>query len=229
MRHARIGSQVMRWTLPALLIAYATLHRLGQTYGSTFYERQAPMPGDGVVAKPRFVITHGITIDAPPEDVWPWLVQMGWHRGGWYTARWVDKLLFPANQASVDHIIDRLQDLHVGDFISDGAPESECGFIVEELEAPRLLVLHSTSHLPLEWRRTGKASIDWTWVFSVVPLDSGDRTRFIFRWRAATKPWWLTLSTWAVIVPADFVMSRDMLQGVKRRAERRRTGAPREG
>jgi hypothetical protein len=165
----------MRWALPALLIAYATLHRLGQTYGSTFYERHAPMPGDGIVPKPRFVITHGITIDAPPKDIWPWLVQMGWHRGGWYTARWVDKLLFPANQASVDHIIDRLQDL-----------------------------------------RTGKASIDWTWVFSVVPLDSGDRTRFIFRWRAATKPWWLTLSTWAVIVPADFVMSRDMLQGVKR-------------
>ena len=107
MRHARIGSQVMRWTLPALLIAYATAHRLGQTYGSTFYERHAPMPGDGVVPKPRFVITHGITIDAPPEDVWPWLVQMGWHRGGWYTARWVDKLLFPANQASVDHIIDQ--------------------------------------------------------------------------------------------------------------------------
>jgi hypothetical protein len=185
------------------------------------------MPGDGIVPKPRFVITHGITIDAPPEDVWPWLVQMGWHRGGWYTARWVDKLLFPANRPSVAHIIDHLQDLHVGDFIPDGAPETECGFVVEELEALRLLVLHSTSHLPLDWRRTGKASIDWTWVFSMVPLDSGDRTRFIFRWRAATKPWWLTLSTWAVIVPADFVMSRDMLRGVKRRAEQlRRTGAP---
>jgi hypothetical protein len=140
------------------------------------------------------------------------------HRGGWYTAHWVDKLLFPASRASVAHIINQFQDLHVGDFIPDGAPETECGFVVEELEAPRLLVLHSNSHLPLEWRRTGKASIDWTWVFSVVPLDSGDRTRFIFRWRAATKPWWLTVGTWAVIVPADFIMSRDMLQGVKRRA-----------
>ena len=227
MRHTRIRSQVMRWPLPALLIGYATLHRLGQTYGSTFHERHARMPGDGIVPKPRFVITHGITIDAPPEDVWPWLVQMGWHRGGWYTARWVDKLLFPANRPSVAHIIDHLQDLHVGDFIPDGAPETECGFVVEELEALRLLVLHSTSHLPLDWRRTGKASIDWTWVFSMVPLDSGDRTRFIFRWRAATKPWWLTSTTWAVIVPADFVMSRDMLQGVKRRAEQlRRTRAP---
>ena len=41
MRHTRIGSQLMRWAMPALLIAYATLHRLGQTYGSTFYERHA--------------------------------------------------------------------------------------------------------------------------------------------------------------------------------------------
>ena len=43
MRHTRIGSQVMRWALPALLIGYATLHRLGQTYGSTFHERHAPI------------------------------------------------------------------------------------------------------------------------------------------------------------------------------------------
>jgi hypothetical protein len=111
----------------------------------------------------------------------------------------------------------------VGDFIPDGPPETACGFGVEQLEPPRLLVLHSTSHLPLEWRSTGKASVDWTWVFTVVPLDSGGRARLIFRWRAATRPWWLTLGTWAVIVPADFLMSRDMLRGVKRRTERPRT------
>lgn len=52
-----------------------------------------------------------------------------------------------------------------------------------------------------------------------MPLDSKGRARLIFRWRATTKPWWLTLSTWAVILPADFLMSRDMLRGVKRRAE----------
>jgi hypothetical protein len=210
----------MRWTLPALLIAYATVHRLGQTYGSTSFERQAPMPGDGIVSKPQFVITHGITIDAPPESVWPWLVQMGWHRGGWYTARWVDKLLFSANRASADQIVEELQDLQVGDFIPDGPLETECGFVVEQLEPPALLVLQSSSHLPLEWRREGRASVDWTWVFNVGALDSGGRARLIFRWRAATKPWWLTLSTWAVILPADFLMSRDMLRGVKARAER---------
>jgi hypothetical protein len=218
MKHMSIGRQ-LRWVLPALLIGYATVHRLGQTYGSTSRERHARMPGDGIVAKPQFMITHGITIDARPEGVWPWLVQMGWHRGGWYTARWVDKLLFPANRASADQILEEFQDLQVGDFIPDGPPEASCGFVVEQLEPPQLLVLHSTTHLPLQWRRKGSASVDWTWVFNVMPLDSGGRARLIFRWRATTKPWWLTLGTWAVILPADFLMSRDMLHGVKRRAE----------
>jgi hypothetical protein len=172
--------KVMRWAaLPALLMAYAALHRLGQTYGSTSLERRARIPGDGIVSKPKFVVTHGITVDAPPENLWPWLVQMGWHRGGWYTAGWVDKLLFPANRASADHIVEEFQDLQVGDFIPDGAPETECGFIVEQFEPPRLLVLHSTSHLPVEWRRTGRAAVDWTWVFNAVPLDSGGRARLI--------------------------------------------------
>jgi hypothetical protein len=218
MNYTSVGRQ-LRWALPALLIGYATVHRLGRTYGATSQERQARMPGDAIVSKPQFVVTHGITIDAPPESVWPWLVQMGWHRGGWYTAGWVDKLLFPANRASADHIVEELQDLQVGDFIPDGAPETECGFVVEQLDPPRLLVLHSTTHLPLQWRRKGTASVDWTWVFNILPLDSRGRARLTFRWRAITKPWWLTLGTWAVILPADLLMSRDMLHGVKRRAE----------
>jgi hypothetical protein len=78
------------WALPALLIGYATVYRLGQTYGSTSLERRERMPADGIVSKPQFVVTHGIAIDAPPESVWPWLVQMGWL----YTAPWVDKLCF---------------------------------------------------------------------------------------------------------------------------------------
>jgi hypothetical protein len=220
MRSNGIRWQFGRWALLAGLIGYATLHRLGQTYGSTALERRTPMPGDDIVIKPQFVITHGITIDAPPESVWPWLVQMGWHRGGWYTAHWVDKLLFPTNRESADYVMEDFQDLQVGDFIPDGAPETECGFVVEQLDPPRLLVLRSTSHLPLQWRRSGRASIDWSWVFSVQPVDLGRRSRFIFRWRAATQPWWLTLSAWLMIVPADLIMSRDMLRGVKRRAER---------
>jgi hypothetical protein len=57
-------------------------------------------------------------------------------------------------------------------------------------------------------------------VFNVVPVEDDGRARLIFRWRAATSPWLLTMIIWAVILPADFLMSRDMLRGIRRRAER---------
>ena len=164
--------------------------------------------------------THAVTIAAGPERIWPWLMQMGWHRGGWYTARWVDRLLFPANRASVDRIVPEWQSLEVGDFIPDGPPETECGFVVHRLQAPAHLVLRSTSHLPLSWR-AGGAWINWTWAFILEPLDDRTATRFLFRWRARTGPRWVRALCWAAVVPADFVMSRDMLRGIKTRAEGR--------
>jgi hypothetical protein len=129
-------------------MAEALLVHLGRTYGSTPEERAMRLPGDDIVPSPVVITNHAITIDAPPEDVWPWLVQMGWGRAGWYTARWVDRLLFPANGPSADEIVPELQELHVGDFIPDGPPETRTGFIVEQLLPNRALVLRSTSHLP---------------------------------------------------------------------------------
>jgi hypothetical protein len=63
--------------------AFAVLHRLGRTWGSTRRERGTRMPGDEIVRKPFGATMHAVSIDAPPERVWPWLVQMGYHRGGW--------------------------------------------------------------------------------------------------------------------------------------------------
>jgi len=197
--------------------AEAALVQLGRTYGSTREERAARLPGDDIVPKPAVITNHAVTIDAPPELVWPWLVQMGWGRAGWYTARWVDRLLFPANGPSADRIIPELQDLQVGDFVPDGRPETKTGFIVDVLTPDRCLVLHSTSHLPMSWR--DHATVDWSWVFNLTPLDGGQRTRYLFRSRWTTAPWWFTAAGWLGVVPADFVMSRDHLQGVKRRAE----------
>ena len=197
-------------------LAEAILIRLGQTYGSVPADRALDLPGDDIVPNPQVVTNHAIDIDAPPDSVWPWLVQMGWHRAGWYTARWVDQLLFPLNWPSANRIIPELQNIQVGDFIPDGAPETECGLIVERLEPGRAMALRSTSHLPMSWR--GKVSLDWSWVFVLRPLDGGQRTRFHFRSRWVTSPWWMTLFGWA-IVPADFLMSHDMLHGVKVRAE----------
>jgi hypothetical protein len=202
----------------AAALTEAGLIHLGRTYGSIPRERIERLPGDDLVAEPEVQTDHAVTVDAPASAVWPWLVQMGWGRGGWYTARWVDRLLFPANRPSAVRVVPELQDIAVGTFIPDGPPETECGLTVVGLEPERSLVLRSNSHLPRSWR--DHARLDWTWAFVLTPLDDGRRTRFHFRSRWATRPWWLTLGGRLFVVPADFVMSRDMLRGVKARSER---------
>lgn len=210
-------SRTMAVAMP-LVAGYLALQWFGRTYGSTAAERRVPMPGDELVQHPQVGATHAATISASPDSIWPWLVQVGWHRGGWYTPRWVDVLLFPDNWPSAQEILDSYQTLKVGDFVPDGAPETECGFVVREVEPSRLLLLESTTHLPLTWRQKGLAQLHWTWSFRLTPVDDGRATRVVFRWRARTNPWWLTAGAHLVIIPADFVMSRGMLRGLRRRA-----------
>ena len=207
----------------AIAACYLAVHRLGRTYGSTAAERGVALPGDDVVARPQVVATHAATLPATPERIWPWLVQVGWHRGGWYTPRWVDVLLFPDNWPSATEIIAAHQHLEVGDFVPDGAPETECGFVVREIEPGKHMVLESTTHLPLSWRRRGIARLHWTWTFQLHPVGGERATRLVFRWRARTEPWWLTAGTHLLIVPADLVMSRGMLRGLRRRVDHRQT------
>lgn len=134
--------------LGAVALGEAALVCLGRTYGSIRKERATALPGDGIVSNPKVVTDHAITIDAPPSAVWPWLVQMGWGRGGWYTARWVDRLPFPANGPSADRIVPELQDIGIGTFIPDGAPHTECGLIVEEIERDRARCFTRTAICP---------------------------------------------------------------------------------
>ncbi len=82
------------------------------------------------------------------------------------------------------------------------------------------LVLHSTEHLPPQFRDRFGAWIDWSWAFVLSDLGDG-RTRFHFRTRARLGPPWLAAAYWLVLVPADHVMARQMLAGVRRRAEGR--------
>ncbi len=212
--------QVLAGAVTVAAVAGAALQHLGRTSGSTRSERLASLPGDGLVDRPLVITDHATTIEAPPSAVWPWLVQMGWGRGGWYTARWVDRLLFPANGAAADRIHPEWQGLAVGDRVLDGDPSTECSFVVADLEPEHHLVLHSRSHLPPALRDRVGAAIDWSWTFVLRDLGDG-RTRFHFRTRARLSPWWLAAGYVGVLVPADHVMARQMLRGVAVRATAR--------
>jgi hypothetical protein len=146
--------------------------------------------------------------------VWPWLVQMGWGRAGWYTYRWVDRLLFPANGPSADRLLPEHQRLAIGDQVPDGPPEADCWFTVERLEPGRLLVLRSTRHLPASWRQRGLA-MDWIWSWQLDEPVRG-RTRVIQRNRMRLEPAWFERAFLATIVPADFIMARSHLRGLRR-------------
>ncbi|MGZ8821279.1 MAG: SRPBCC family protein, partial [Aeromicrobium sp.] len=187
-------------------IVYVSLQVLGRTAGSTASERRRWLPGDNLVGRPTMVTNHALTMAAPPDVVWPWLTQLGWHRAGWYTPRWVDRLLFPANWASLDELDPTLvRDLAVGDTIPDGPPDT-AWYVVAEVEAPKTLVLRSTTHVPGAWRSRFGAGIDWTWAFVLSETPDGG-TRIHLRVRGRTWPWWLTAAYGVTIVPADFVMA----------------------
>jgi hypothetical protein len=220
----RAGATTRRAVFGVAVGGYVLVQWLGRTYGATRAECRAVMPGDELVRSPQTTATHAVTVPGPPADVWPWLVQVGWHRGGWYTNRWVDVLFFPDNLPSADHVIDDFQHLAVGDLVPDGRPDTQCGFVVRRLERDRLLVLQSTTHLPLSWRLRGRARISWTWSFALAPVEEGRATRLVFRWRARTRPWWLTAAAQLLVVPADFVMSRGMLRGFRARVVRTAAG-----
>ena len=198
--------------------AYGALQVLGRRAGSTRQERHAILPGDDLVVDPQMVTNHGLTIDAPAERVWPWLTQLGWHLGGWYTPRWVDRLLFPDNWASLDRLDPTLlRDLQVGDTIPDGPPGT-AEYVVSQTERPRLLVLRSTTHIPPGWAERYDARITWTWTLKLTERAPSS-TRVHLRVRGHMDPWWFAAFYVATIVPADFIMATGMLRGLKQRVE----------
>lgn len=202
-----------------VLTGYGALQWLGRAAGSTRAERRTALPGDDIVAHPTTVTDHAITIAAPPERIWPWLTQLGWHRGGFYTPTWVDRWLFPANRPSAERLDpDLVRDLAVGDTIPDGPPGT-AWYEVDQVQAPTTLVLHSTTHVPRSWRDRFGAGIDWTWTFRLARTAEGG-TRLHLRVRGRTRPWWLTVAYRAVLVPADAVMAGGMLRGLQVRGER---------
>jgi len=174
------------------------------TWGARGDEVAAKLPGDELLPDAGLVTTRAVTVNAPPEAIWPWLVQMGSGRGGAYTYDWIENLL-GLDMHSADEILPRYQDLRVGDELPMGPGRP--GMTVEVLDAPRTLAVRL-------------ADQNWAWIFALVP--DGESTRLISRNRIATSalPSVGRLFYTVFMEPGSLVMERKMLLGIKQRAER---------
>lgn len=141
---------------------------------ATAPERRRPLAVDGLVPNPMFSATHAITIDAPPEKVWPWIAQMGGGRAGWYSWDAIDN----GGRPSARHIVTELQAIGPGD-VMPAVPGATDAFIVASIDPPRDLVLTVPDD-------HGGNIVAWEHVLE--PLDGG-RTRVIARARASAR--WL--------------------------------------
>ena len=170
------------------------------------------MPGDALIANPTEMSMQAVTVNAPPEDIWPWLVQIGYQRGGLYSYDWLDRLFGFLDRPSATRILPEFQQLAVGDKIPWGRAGTEL----------TVGVLEPHSALALSY---GLGGFEWVWQFGLYPLDE-QRTRFVTRGteRVPNTPlWWLGMR---VMEPAAFIMTRRMLLGVKERAEALRAKRP---
>jgi hypothetical protein len=202
--------------IAGVLLAAPVIRGRYNRWGATTAELGAMMPGDELVPHPRLGYTRAITINAPVEAVWPWLAQIGQGRGGLYSFDGLENLV-RCNIHSLDRIADEYQHLSVGDLVRMGPDGFPC-FRVQHLREPNELVLigadpqppHAPAHAESP---TGVAT--WQWLLR--PSRGGNRTRLRVRQRL-TYPDRLRL-IWHLVEPVGFVMEREMLRGLRRRAE----------
>jgi hypothetical protein len=173
-------------------------------WGATDEEVAANMPGDEIVPRASFSATRAITIGVGPADVWPWLVQLGFGRAGWYSYDLFDNAARP----SARRVLPEFQHPNVGDWVPMSSKVNETtAFKIRELEPNRLLL----------WAKPRS-----TWAWTLRPLDGGRKTRLVTRlrqdydWRGSPATTLLTLILFEL---GDFPMMRKLLLGVRERAE----------
>ncbi|MEA2476524.1 MAG: hypothetical protein QOC87_723 [Actinomycetota bacterium] len=172
-------------------------------WGTTTEEVARSMPGDELVSFPTFNATRAVTIEALPEDIWPWIVQIGFGRAGWYSYDFLDNF----GHHSAKNLLPEFQHIAIGDPIPMG-PGGSTGVWVKDFELGRSI---------LWWNQKSKQS---TWVWTLDPMRDGT-TRLVTRvrshstWRHPSTVMWLP-----ILEVADFPMMRKCLLGIKRRSER---------
>ena len=206
-------------TVGVTIVLSPVLRPWYRRWGATDAEVQRTLPGDEFVPRPKSELTLAITIEAPAAQVWPWFLQIGCQRAGWYSYDLLDNGGIP----SADRIIPEFQHLEVGDTVK-AVPNGSFGFPVAAITPGKALVLAGTMNT-----RTGQPAdpngpslesyFSGDQTFVVDALD--DRTtRVIFRMRMDwdSKPL-NRLIYRGIVEPISFVMGRKMLHNIKHRAE----------
>lgn len=211
--------------LAAASTAVSVIASLAATYGLRAWQRRwlatpgeaaVTLAGDDAVPEPTGQITRAVTIDATPEVIWPWLVQLGADRGGFYSYDWLENL-FGLQVHSADSVVQEWQQLRVGDIVY-AIRNRTAGWYVVELIPGEVLVLQVAdlkAGRPI--RRSDRFGLEFLWTFALRPDGSG-RTRLLVRERLAFGSRRIKLIM-AVVEVISFVMTRRMMIGIKRRAE----------
>ena len=196
--------------LTVLLLVTTAYLGLGRPYqlhwGASAAEIGRPMAGDELNSDPSFLATRAITIEGSPEEIWPWLLQMGYGRAGFYGYDLLENAGSPEGLKSADEILPRFQHFVVGDEVPISAVVSMAFHAIE----PDRHLIWVGSDTP------NPGAFTW----ALYPLD-GNRTRLLSRIR------WTYHSTSVTILVlelftefADHIAVRKILQGVKQRVER---------
>ena len=177
------------------------------------HERHCSLPGDDLIGDSIGSLTHGITIQRPPHEVWKWLIQMGAGRAGWYSYDFIDN----GGQRSGEKILSQFQHVEVGD-VMPALPGVTEGFTVIRYEPERYLLIG--------WRLPD-GTYHMTWAFVLEEREQGS-TRLLVRARGGRAhrfyglPWWMAR---LLLPPGHFIMQRKQLVGIARRAEAASTRA----
>lgn len=189
-------------------------------WGLTEAEAQRSYPGDERIPQPNWFWTHGIEIAAPPEQIWPWLVQIGQNKAGFYSYQWLENLVGCEIQ-NADQIHSEWQELTLGDrlYLHPDTP----GLPIVALKTGQYFLAYAAMDL-----RSGETVAErheqaaaFSWLFYVEPRPAG--SRLISRFRSAYSQETLTRLAYGptLIEPIGFVMDRKMLKSLKELVESR--------
>jgi hypothetical protein len=180
-------------------------------WGATDEELALALPGDDLLSQPLVRWTNAVTIQAPPEQVWPWIAQLGDARAGFYSYTMVENRVGALTGAADYQVVYRNAGRIVGEWQHPTAGDSLIqGALNIHALKPGAWLLGATPQ---------SDAFGWTWLWQLDPLDGGARTRLVIRNRIQAPPEMSNPAATFVLDAGGFVMEQRMIQGIKLRAE----------